>query len=114
MAAKSVKCAGNFFEKEEQILLNHPQFVSTYDDSFDNTYAFYVFDVPEAWKSDFDKIMTMRGSTVSDEYKQLIRTCFENHRGIEVELSDEYDVSQFRQAPDWEGYFKQIEEQDSI
>ena len=43
------------FNEEE--LYKDPNFVNTYDDDFDNTYGYYVFNVPEKWKSDFDKIM---------------------------------------------------------
>lgn len=43
-----------FNEKE---LYKDPNFVNTYDDDYDSTYGYYVFNVPEKWKSDFDKIM---------------------------------------------------------
>lgn len=43
------------FHEEE--LYKDPNFVNTYDDDFDSTYGYYVFNVPEKWKSDFDKIM---------------------------------------------------------
>lgn len=56
---------------EEQLYLD-PNFVSTYDDEFDDTYATYLFNVPEKWKSDFEKITTNKLSDVSDEYYQYV------------------------------------------
>lgn len=52
----------------EEVLYKDPNFVRTYDDDFDNTYGFYVFNVPEEWKEDFDKIIEGRGIEISDKY----------------------------------------------
>ena len=51
----------------EEELYKDPNFVNTYDDVFDNTYASYVFNVPEKWKDDFEKIVS-GDFNVSDEY----------------------------------------------
>ena len=51
----------------EEELYKDPNFVDTYDDGFDNTYASYVFNVPEKWKDDFEKIVS-GDLNVSDEY----------------------------------------------
>lgn len=56
----------------EEALYQDPNFVSTYDDAFDNTYATYLFNVPEKWKPDFEKIMADKFSEVSDEYYQYV------------------------------------------
>lgn len=56
----------------EEILYQDPNFVSTYDDEFDNTYATYLFNVPEKWKDDFDKIIGGRINEVSDDYYQYV------------------------------------------
>ena len=50
----------------EEKLYKDPNFEMTFDLEEDNTYGFYVFRVPEKWKSDFDKIMN--GKKPSDEY----------------------------------------------
>ena len=54
-------------------LYKDPHFVNTYDDDFDNTYATYLFEVPERWKSDFEKISEGKIMETSDEYKNYIR-----------------------------------------
>jgi len=53
----------------EEKLYKHPNFVTSYDDSFDCTYATYVFSVPEERKEDFEKIKAGRINEISDEYK---------------------------------------------
>ena len=57
----------------EDALYKDPNFVTSYDDDFDNTYATYVFNVPEKWKADFDKICDGKISSTSTEYQQYIR-----------------------------------------
>ena len=57
----------------EEALYEDPDFVRTYDDDFDNTYGTYLFNVPEKWKSDFDKILEGGLKGTSDEYKQYIK-----------------------------------------
>ena len=41
----------------EEELYKDPNFINTYDDDFDNTYATYLFKVPDKWKTDFDMII---------------------------------------------------------
>lgn len=57
------------YEAENAAMQAMPTFVRDYDDPFDCTYANFVFDVPEEWKEDYDKITTQRTSEISDEYK---------------------------------------------
>jgi hypothetical protein len=57
----------------EEVLYEDPNFVSTYDDEDDSTYGIYLFNVPEKWKSDFDKILNKDLAGTSDEYKQYIK-----------------------------------------
>lgn len=52
----------------EEELYKDPNFVKTYDDDFDNTYATYLFNVPDKWQEDFNKIVGGRFEDVSDEY----------------------------------------------
>ena len=65
---------GTGFNEEE--LMKHPNFVTTYDDSFDNTYGYYVFSVPDKWKEDFDKIMGGKILEVSEAYKAELYRIF--------------------------------------
>lgn len=56
----------------EEKLYNDPHFVKTYDDDFDGTYGYYVFNVPDEWKEDFDHIM--KGEKFSEAYlEQMIK-----------------------------------------
>ena len=56
----------------EEELYEDPNYVDTYDDEFDSTYATYLFGVPEKWKADFDLIMDGKLAEVSDEYYRLV------------------------------------------
>lgn len=60
----------------EEKLYEDPNFLETYDDDYDNTYATYVFKVPDRWKADFDKIMEERLWETSPEYQEYIREFF--------------------------------------
>lgn len=60
----------------EEELYKDPNFVKTYDDEFDNTYATYLFNVPEKWKPDFDKICEGKLSEISDEYYNYLNEFF--------------------------------------
>ena len=41
----------------EEVLYKDPNFVKTFDADWDCTYGYYIFNVPEQWKEDFDKIL---------------------------------------------------------
>ena len=56
----------------EEELYKDPNFLRTYDDSFDNTYGTYVFKVPDKWKQDFDYIVGGEFKKVSDEYYKVV------------------------------------------
>ena len=57
----------------EEELYKDPNFLTTYDDDFDCTYATYEFKVPDEWKSDFDLIVLGKFSEVSEKYVQYLR-----------------------------------------
>lgn len=69
---------------EEEKLYEDPNFVTTYDDDYDNTYGYYEFKVPEKWKPDFDKIVGGEIRDTSDEYQQYLRDFYPilNEKGI--------------------------------
>lgn len=60
----------------EEELYKDPNFIKTYDDDFDSTYATYEFEVPEKWKPDFNKIISGDLANTSEEYQQYIREFF--------------------------------------
>jgi len=60
----------------EEELQAHPNYLRDEDDDFDNTYATYIFSVPEEWKSDFLKIIEGRGKEISKEYKDRLYAVF--------------------------------------
>ena len=57
----------------EEELYKDPNFVDAYDDDFDNTYATYLFNVPNKWKADFDYIRNGNLDNVSDEYVEYVK-----------------------------------------
>lgn len=57
----------------EEKLYDDENFLRTYDDDFDCTYATYEFKVPDKWKTDFDKIIGGKLSEVSDEYINYLK-----------------------------------------
>lgn len=60
----------------EEQLYDDPNFLKTYDDEYDNTYATYEFKVPEKWKADFDLIMSGKIKEVSEVYKTHLKEFF--------------------------------------
>jgi hypothetical protein len=60
----------------EEKLLSHPNFVATFDDSFDSTYGTYVFSVPDEWKEDFEKVINADLKNVSIEYQAQVRKVY--------------------------------------
>lgn len=69
---------GNREDYEEQInkMTEHPNYVTDYDDSFDSTFASWVFSVPEKWKPDFDKLLNGKIFEFSEEYKAELNRVF--------------------------------------
>ena len=57
----------------EEALYEDKNFLKTYDDDFDTTYATYEFKVPEEWKEDFDKIVAKKYGEVSDKYVNYLK-----------------------------------------
>ena len=57
----------------EEELYHDPNFVETFDDDYDSTYATYRFDVPEMWKNDFDLVCEHKFDKTSAEYQKLVR-----------------------------------------
>ena len=60
----------------ENQLYNDPNFLRTWDDSYDSTYGYYEFSVPERWKDDFSRIISGHGKDISEEYKAVLLEFF--------------------------------------
>ena len=56
----------------EDELYKDENFITTYDDEYDNTYGTYEFRVPEKWKTDFDLIMDGKSSEVYQLCKRVL------------------------------------------
>lgn len=65
-------------------MINSKYYHTNFDDSFDTTYATWIFTVPDEWKSDYEKISTGTLSEVSSEYLEQIKRVF-------PKLADEID-----------------------
>lgn len=60
----------------EEKYTSHPNFVKTFDAEFDSTFGWYIFSVPEQWKSDYDLVTERKFKECSEEYKQKLFTVF--------------------------------------
>lgn len=60
----------------EEELYKHPNYIATWDDDFDSTYATYSFSVPAEWRKDFDLILEGKIKEISPEYKARLYTVF--------------------------------------
>lgn len=57
----------------EEELYKDENFITTYDDEYDNTYGTYEFKVPEKWKPDFDLILAGESNKVSEGYINYVK-----------------------------------------
>ena len=64
------------YQKEIEELRAMPGFVTDFDDSFDSTFATFVFKVPEERKGDFDLIKVGKIKDISDEYREQLYSVF--------------------------------------
>lgn len=60
----------------EDELIQHPNYVTSFDDDFDNTYASYIFSIPDEWKYDFAKFKAGDIRNFSLNYQARIRHVF--------------------------------------
>lgn len=60
----------------ESKLYAMPEFVRTWDDSFDSTYGYYEFSVPDQWRDDFQRIRNSEFDKLSDAYIERIQGCY--------------------------------------
>ncbi len=64
------------YDEENEAMTNMDDFVEDFDDSFDTTYASWVFKVPEQWNADFKLITQGRMAEVSDAYVEQCKSVF--------------------------------------
>lgn len=60
----------------EEELYKDENFVETFDDDYDNTFATYRFKVPEKWQVDFNLILDGKLKEVSDDYVACVKNIF--------------------------------------
>lgn len=76
----------------EEVLLNHLDFITTYDDEEDSTYWMYVFDIPNKFRDDFDLIIKNEFSKTSEEYKELLYKTYPNLKDKLKTLFNKYPI----------------------
>jgi hypothetical protein len=64
------------YEAENDEMRSMDGFVTDFDDSFDCTYASWVFKVPEQWQDDFNKIKNGKILEISTEYKEQLNKVY--------------------------------------
>lgn len=57
----------------EELLYEDKNFIKTYDDDYDCTYATYLFKVPNKWKKDFNFIIENKLEQVSEKYVNYVK-----------------------------------------
>ena len=60
----------------EEELYKDENYVETFDDEYDSTYATYRFKVPEKWQSDFHLITSGMLNNVSNEYVNHVKNFY--------------------------------------
>ena len=64
------------YAKENGMIATMDGFVTTYDNSFDNTFAYWVFRVPDRWQPDFDRFLSGNIRSFSPEYQAELRRIY--------------------------------------
>ena len=69
------------YEKEIEAMRAMPEYVTDFDDDFDCTFATFVFNVPERFKTDFRKLKEGKVEELSEELKQQIDAVYPKLNG---------------------------------
>jgi hypothetical protein len=64
------------YAEENAKIASLPTYRCDYDDDFDCTYAYFVYDVPKEWRNDFELLKDSRLDELSDAYLERIHKCF--------------------------------------
>lgn len=62
--------------EENRVMMTAPEFVATFDDKFDSTFASFVYKIPEKWQADFNAISEQRFDLTSEEYRAEMKRVF--------------------------------------
>ena len=72
------------YEEENAVLQAMEGYQQDYDDTFDCTYACFVFDIPEEFKADYDLIIQGKFPEISEAYQAKLYEVY-------PKLSDKWD-----------------------
>jgi hypothetical protein len=72
------------YEEGNEWIRSLPGFITDYDDSFDSTFACWVFEKPEEWLNDIELVLQGNFKDTSPEYKQRLRQVY-------PKLSEQFD-----------------------
>lgn len=64
------------YAAENDAMRAMPGFVADFDDSYDCTFASWIFRVPDRWKEDFEKFHSQGPSAMSAQYKAEVKRIF--------------------------------------
>lgn len=64
------------YAKEIDALRTRPGYIEDFDDTFDDTFCVFVFDVPKKFVKDFKKIREGRFTETSRKYKDTVESVF--------------------------------------
>lgn len=64
------------FEEENKELEKMAGFVKTHDDKFDNTFAYFEYEIPKQWVKDVELVLQGKFRETSDAYKELFVQTF--------------------------------------
>lgn len=64
------------YSDENEVMMKMPGYVTNWDDSYDSTFASWVFNVPQRWKEDFVKFKEGRLKEFSPEYQAELSRVF--------------------------------------
>lgn len=70
------------YQKEIIELMKIPGYIEDYDDSFDSSFATFLYKVPEEFLPDFDLIMDGRITETSDMYKNRLYSVFPKLKSV--------------------------------
>jgi len=72
------------YTEENQTMRDMDGFVADFDDSFDSTFASWIFKIPEQWAADFDLFQANKMKDFSAEYRTEMCRVF-------PKLADKFD-----------------------
>ncbi len=64
------------YDEGNQMMKSMDGFVTDFDDSFDKTFASWVFKISAKWKKDYDAICRQDLQGVSEEYREQIKKVY--------------------------------------